>query len=69
VNFILTVRILPGMEIQQFVIPVDLAGPATLKVMRCRPGPGYLISILDKDGQKRAWFAGEVEDARFGEAA
>lgn len=66
-KLVLNIRVLAGMDVQQFVIPLDLAGPATLKV---EPGDlgfgrGHKISILDEDDEPRMWFAHELIGLRF----
>ena len=63
-RLVLNIHVLPGMDIQQFVIPLDLAGPATLEI---KPGigRGNFISILDEAGGKREWYATEICGLHF----
>jgi hypothetical protein len=64
-KFVLDIRVLATMSAQQFVIPVDLTGPATLTIQPSPFGLGHLISILDDVGGKREWFANEIIGMRF----
>ena len=64
-KFILSIRVLAGMDVQQFVIPIDLTGSATLMIKPGEFGDGHRISILDEDGELRAWFAHELINLRF----
>jgi hypothetical protein len=63
-KLILEIRVLPGMDVQQFVIPLDLTGAATLRIAPSQNG-GRLISILDEGNQKREWFAVDIVSVRF----
>jgi hypothetical protein len=57
VKLIFTIQVLASMNPQQFVVPLDLAGPVTLKIASAESGDGNLISVLDEDGELRRWFA------------
>jgi hypothetical protein len=63
VTFILSIRILAGMAIQRFVVPLDSAGPATLRIEPAERG--HRIYIVAEDGTLRAWFAWELIGLRF----
>jgi hypothetical protein len=64
-KLVLNIRVLAGMGISQFVIPLDLTGPASLKIRPGDFGQGNRISILDETGQMREWFAYEIAGLYF----
>lgn len=64
-KLVLNIRVLAGMDVQQFVIPLDLTGPATLKIRPGKFGQGNEISILDEDGELCMWFAHELTGLHF----
>jgi hypothetical protein len=64
-KFVLNIRVLMGMNVQQFVVPLDLAGAATLKIRPGDFGQGYRISILDENGELCEWFATELAGLYF----
>jgi hypothetical protein len=67
-NLILEIRVLHGLGIQQFVVPVNLSGPATLSIKPADSGRGYMISILDDQGESRVWYCVELYRLRFQES-
>lgn len=71
-NLVLVIRVLASMDAQQFIVPLDLTGIATLVIKPGDFGIGYQISILDADLGLRCWYAHELISVHFapgGEAA
>ena len=64
-KLVLNIRVLAGMDVQQFIIPLDLTGAATLKIRPGEFGQGHRISILGEDGEPREWFAHELAGLYF----
>lgn len=64
-KLILTIRVIAGMDAQEFVIPLDLTGPATLKIKPSGIGIGNRISILDENGELREWLAHDLLGLQF----
>jgi hypothetical protein len=59
-RLVLNIRVLAGMDVQQFVVPLDLTGAVTLKIRPGEFGQGHRISVLDENGELRQWFAHEL---------
>lgn len=59
-NLVLTIRVLASMDVQQFVVPLDLTGPATLTIRPGEFGIGHRIGILDAALELRCWYASEL---------
>ena len=64
-KLILNIRVLAGMHVQQFVIPLDLTGAGSLTIEPGDFGQGHKIKILAADGELREWFAHELLGLRF----
>ena len=65
-KLVLNIRVLAGMDVQQFVIPLDLAGPAALTIRPGEFGQGHRISVLaDGETEPRLWFAHELVGLYF----
>ena len=62
-KLVLDIRVFGGMNVQRFVIPLDLTGPASLTIKST--GQGYHVGVLDEDGELRVWFAHELVGLRF----
>jgi hypothetical protein len=65
VKLVLTIQVLAGMDPQRFVVPLDLVGPATLKITPGQFGYGNRISVLGEDGEPREWFAHRLLELGF----
>jgi hypothetical protein len=63
--FVLEIRVITGLRRQKFEVPVDLTGPATLTVEVGSFGGGNNVSIIDEEGEKRAWFADKIYTIKF----
>lgn len=64
-KFILDIQVLPGTEVLHFEIPLDLTGPATLRIEPGSEGVGSRITILAEGGDLRAWYAHRLLGLRF----
>ena len=64
-NLILTIRILASVDPQQFVIPLDLVGPATLRIEPGEFGQGHRIIVIDEAGGLRCWYAHELIGLKY----
>ncbi len=56
----LDIRVMTGLRRQQFLVPVDLTGPATLRIQPGQFGVGNTIQIIDEEGELRVWYAQEI---------
>jgi hypothetical protein len=54
-----------GLRRQEFKIPVDLTGPATLNITPGQFGLGNFISIIGEDGEDRKWYAEQIYTVQF----
>jgi hypothetical protein len=61
----LDIRVMTGLRRQQFLVPVDLTGPATLNIIPGQFGVGNIIEIIDEEGEKRSWYAQEIYVIKF----
>jgi hypothetical protein len=61
----LDIRVMTGLRRQQFLVPVDLTGPATLKILPGQFGIGNTIEIIDEEGELRQWYAQEIFVVKF----
>lgn len=59
----MSVRVLPGMKIQDFSIPCI---PETLQISRHPSGNGHEIQVDDSHHSRRIWFVSDIIEIEFG---